>query len=296
MVRKEFIMEDIKIITDTSSDIPQELVDKYDIGIVRFLTLFGEKEYVNGTEITNEQFYDMLETFDGVPTSSQPPFQYLYDFLLEESKKHKTIIFFTISSKASGEYQTANLVVNEIKENDNPDADIRIVDTQKFSVYIADATVHAAQMVQEGKNADEIVEECTKRLEKWRAYLLVDTLKYLEKGGRLSKTSAIVGTLLDIKPILTIEDGLVTSMDKLRGKKKLIDKLIEKIEEDPDFEAMEEKEFMVIHSDEDKLNETCEKLRDLYGDDCIKMTSEFGPLIGIHVGRGAIAIVPRISK
>ena len=85
MVRKEFIMEDIKIITDTSSDIPQELVDKYDIGIVRFLTLFGEKEYVNGTEITNEQFYDMLETFVGVPTSSQPPFQYLYDFLLEES-------------------------------------------------------------------------------------------------------------------------------------------------------------------------------------------------------------------
>lgn len=289
-------MADIKIITDTSSDIPQELVDKYDIGLVRFLTIFGEKEYVNGTDITNKQFFDMLETFDGVPTSSQPPFQYLYDFLLEESKKHKTIIFFTISSKASGEFQTANLIVNEIKENDNPDADIRIVDTQNFSVYIADAAVYAAQLALEGKSAEEIIEECTKRLDTWKAYLLVDTLKYLEKGGRLSKTSAIVGTLLDIKPILTIEDGLVTSMDKLRGKKKLIDKLIEKIEENPDFEALENKEFMVIHSDEDKLLETCEKLRDAYGDDCIKMTTEFGPLIGIHVGKGAIAIVARIKQ
>lgn len=288
-------MADIKIITDTSSDIPQELVDKYDIGIVRFLTLFGEKEYVNGTEITNAQFYDMLESFDGVPTSSQPPFQYLYDFLLEESKKHKTIIFFTISSKASGEFQTANLVANEIKENDNPDADIRIVDTQKFSLYLADAAVHAAKLAAEGKSAEEIIEECTTRLETWKAFLLVDTLKYLEKGGRLSKTSAFVGTLLDIKPILTIEDGLIGSLDKLRGKKKLIDKLIEKVEEDPDFEAVEEKKFMVIHSDENKLEETCEKLRDAYGDDCIKMTSEFGPLIGIHVGKGAIAIIARIK-
>ncbi len=289
-------MEDIKIITDTSADIPDDLAKKYDIGIARFITLFGEKEYVNGTELTNSEFYEKLEAFDGVPTSSQPPFQYLYDLLLDESRKHKTVIFFTISSKGSGEYQTANLIANQIKEDDNPDADIRIFDSQKFSVYIAQTAVYAAQLVKEGKSADEIIEICEKYIVSWRAYLLVDTLKYLEKGGRLSKASAIVGTLLDIKPILTIEHGLVESMDKLRGKKKLVDKLIEKIEDDPDFINCDEKEFLVVQSDDARGREAADKLKAKYGEDCIKMYSEFGPLIGIHVGRGALAILCRIKK
>lgn len=289
-------MADIKIIIDTGADMPDEIAEKYNIGIVRFLTLFGEKEYVNGTEMTNAEFYEMLESFDGVPTSSQPPFQYLYDYLLEESRKHDTVIFFTISSRASGEYQTANLVANEIKENDNPDADIRIVDSEKFSLYIAQTAVHAAEMVSEGKSADEIIAECKDYIKSWRCYLLVDTLKYLEKGGRLSKASAIVGTLLDIKPILTIENGLVESMDKLRGKKKLVDKLIEKVEEDSDFQNAENKEFLIVQSDEEKGQEVCTKLREKFGADCITMYSEFGPLIGIHVGKGAFAILCRIKN
>ena len=208
-------MADIKIITDTCSDLPDEMAKKYDIGIVRFLTLFGEKEYMNGTEITNAEFYEKLENFDGFPTSSQPPFQYLYDLLLEESKKHETVIFFTMSSRGSGEFQTANLIAQQIKEDDNPSADIRVVDTYSYSIYIAQTAVHAAQLVQEGKSADEIIEECKAYVKTWRAYIVVDTLKYLEKGGRLSKGAAIVGSLLDIKPILTVENGLVDSYDKL---------------------------------------------------------------------------------
>ena len=216
-------MEDIKIITDTCSDLPEEIAEKYDIGIVRFLTIFGDKEYMNGKDITNKEFFEKLESFDGIPTSSQPPFQYLYDLLLEESKKHKTVIFFTMSSKASGEFQTANLIASQIKEDDNPDADIRIVDTEKLSVYIAQTAVYAAQLVRDGKTADEVIEESMKYIKTWRAYIVVDTLKYLEKGGRLSKSASIVGTLLDIKPILTVEGGLVDSYGKLRGKKKLVD-------------------------------------------------------------------------
>ena len=122
---------------------------------------------------------------------------------------------------------------------------------------------------------------------------MVDTLKYLEKGGRLSKAAAFVGTMLDIKPILTIEHGLVESLDKLRGKKKLLDKLIAKIQDDSDFDA-ENPKFLIVQSDEDKGQEACEKLRDEYGEDCIEMYGEFGPLIGTHVGRGAIAILVKI--
>lgn len=286
-------MADIKIIVDSGSDIPQEIADKYDIGIISFLSLFGEEQYVQRVDITNEEFFDKLESFDGFPTTSQTPYGDMYDFFSKQCSENKSVIYFALSSAASGQYQTANLVKNEILE-ENPEADFHIVDTQTFSLYIARTAVHAAQMVQEGKNAQEIITECENYIKTWRAYLLVDTLKYLEKGGRLSKAAAFVGTMLDIKPILTIEHGLVESMDKLRGKKKLLDKLIEKIQDDPDFDADNPK-FLVVQSDAEKGEETLEKLRDEFGEDCIEMYGEFGPLIGTHVGRGAIAIIPRIK-
>ena len=286
-------MADIKIIVDSGSDIPQEIADKYDIGIISFLSLFGEEQYVQRVDITNEEFFDKLESFDGFPTTSQTPYGDMYDFFSRQCSENKSVIYFALSSAASGQYQTANLVKNEILE-ENPEADFHIVDTQTFSLYIARTAVHAAQMAQEGKNAQEIITECENYIKTWRAYLLVDTLKYLEKGGRLSKAAAFVGTMLDIKPILTIEHGLVESMDKLRGKKKLLNKLIEKIQDDPDFDADNPK-FLVVQSDAEKGEETLEKLRDEFGEDCIEMYGEFGPLIGTHVGRGAIAIIPKIK-
>lgn len=286
-------MADIKIIVDSGSDIPQEIADKYDIGVISFLSLFGEEQYVQRVDITNEEFFDKLEKFDGFPTTSQTPYGDMYDYFKEQCGKHESVIYFALSSAASGQYQTANLVREEILE-ENPDAKFYIVDSYKFSLYIAQTAVHAARMAQEGKTADEIVEDCEKYIVSWRCYLLVDTLKYLEKGGRLSKAAAFVGAMLDIKPILTIENGLVESMDKLRGKKKLIDKLIEKIQEDPDFDADNPK-FLVVQSDAEKGEQAIEKLKDEFGGDCIEMYSEFGPLIGTHVGRGAIAIIPRIK-
>lgn len=285
-------MADIKIIVDSGSDIPQDIADKYNIGVISFLSIFGTEQYVQRTEITNEQFFDKLEEYDGIPTTSQTPFGDMLDYFKRQCEEHESVIYFALSSAASGQYQTANLVKSEIEE-ENPNADFHIVDTQKFSLYIAQTAVHAAQMAKDGKSVDEIITECEKYIKTWRCYLLVDTLKYLEKGGRLSKAAAFVGTMLDIKPILTIEHGLVESLDKLRGKKKLLDKLIAKIQDDSDFDA-ENPKFLIVQSDEDKGQEVCEKLRDEYGEDCIEMYGEFGPLIGTHVGRGAIAILVKI--
>lgn len=286
-------MADIKIIVDTGADIPPKTAEKYDIGIISFLSLFGEEQYIQGVDITNDEFFDKLETFEGFPTTSQTPYGDMYDFFSKQCEENKSVIYFALSSAASGQYQTANLVKNEILE-ENPNADFHIVDTEKFSLFIAQTAVHAAQMAKNGESVNNIIEECKKYIEKWRAYLLVDTLKYLEKGGRLSRTAALVGTMLDIKPILTIENGLVESMDKLRGKKKLLQKLLEKIDDDPDMER-DKPEFLVVHSGMDKAEEMTELLTDKYGDGCITMTGDFGPLIGTHVGRNAIAVLIKLK-
>ncbi len=287
-------MTDVKIVVDTSADLPKDIAEKYNIGVMSFLSIFGEDTYVSGVDITNDEFFDKLESYDGFPTTSQTPYGDMYDYLLNESKEHKSVIYFAISSKGSGQYNTACLVRDEILE-ENPDADIHIVDSEKFSLYIAQTAVHAAKMAQDGKSVEEIISECKRYINTWRCYLLVDTLKYLEKGGRINKAKAVVGTLLDIKPILTIENGLVESMDKLRGKKKLVEKLIEKIEEDEDFDS-ENPQFMIVQSDEERGQKAVSILEEKYGDNCITMYSQFGAIVGTHVGRGAVAIICRIKE
>ena len=122
-------MADIKIIVDSGSDIPQDIADKYNIGVI---------------------FFDKLEEYDGIPTTSQTPFGDMLDYFKQQCEEHESVIYFALSSAASGQYQTANLVKSEIEE-ENPNADFHIVDTQKFSLYIAQTAVHAAQMAEDGK-------------------------------------------------------------------------------------------------------------------------------------------------
>lgn len=287
-------MENIKIIVDTSSDIPHDIAEKYNIGILSFLSIFGEETFISGVNLSNKEFYEKLTSSDIIPTTAQTPYGDMYDYLLTQAQNYKTVIYFTISSKGSGQYQTAYLVSNEIKE-DYPDTDIRIVDSQSFSLYIARTAVYAAELAKSGCTPEEIISKSLDFIKTWKCYLLVDTLKYLEKGGRINKTAAVVGTLLDIKPILTIHDGLVENMDKLRGKKKLVDKLIEKIQDDPEFDA-ENPRFLVVHSDEKRGTEACQKLEEIFGSGCVQMMSEFGSIIGTHTGPGAFAIISGIKQ
>lgn len=287
-------MADIKIVIDTSADMPPELIEKYDLGMVNFLTVFDETSYVAGVDINNDEFYRKIKE-DGIrPTTAQTPYQDMYDCLLKESRENKTVIYFTISSKASGQNHTAHMVVEEIKEGDNPDADIRIVDTMNFSVYISSAVIVAAEAIKAGKSADEAIALALEDIKTWEAYLLVDDLNYLQKGGRITKTTAILGTLLDIKPVLTIRDGLVEPLDKLRGKKKVHKKLAKLIGENPAFDA-DKKEFMIVHSDKEAAKELEEALKEEFGDITVFLRSEFGPIIGTHAGPGCVAVLCRLK-
>ena len=212
--------------------------------------------------------------------------------LKKEATENDTVIYFTISSKASGQNHTAQMVADEIKEEYN-EADIRIVDTLNFSVFIAYAAIKAKQMINDGiENVDEIIEKSLEDMNKWKAYFLVDDMMYLEKGGRINKTTAVFGSLLDIKPLLTIKDGLVAFEDKLRGKKKIVDKLISKMEEDEEFD-FNAKRFLIVHSNPEAAEELKEKLTENYGTESVEMFSEVGPIVGTHTGAGVIGLLFR---
>ncbi len=282
-----------KIFIDTGADMPEEMAKKNGFGVIRFLSVFGEKSYVTGTELNNEQFYKKLEESDTIPTTSQTPYADFYDQLKEASDNYDTVIYLALSSNASGQYNTACMIKNEILE-ENPDADIRIFDTQTFSVYISATALYAKELLDGGMDIDEVLEKCREYINSWQCYILVDTLKYLEKGGRITKTSAIVGSLLDIKPVLSIKNGLIEPVEKLRGNKKLFKKLINLIRENPDFDD-EKCEFMIGHSNIEYCNEVKDLIKDEFDVD-VKEYFELGPIVGTHIGPGTLGVLFRLKK
>lgn len=284
-------MKNVKIFVDTSADLSPELAEQYRIEMIHFLSVFGEETYVAGVDLDNRAFYEKIKTAPEFPKTQQTPMVELYETLKKAAEGSDTVIYFTISSKGSGQYNTARMTAEQIME-ENPALDIRIVDTMKFSLYIAAGAIHARKLLDEGKDVDTVIADTKAYMESWGVCFLVDSLEYLEKGGRITKTTAIIGTLLDIKPVLTLKDGLIEPMDKIRGKKKIYEKLLALVKDDPDFDD-EKKEFMVIHSD----LEAGEKLRDTiraeFDVEDMYMFTEFGPIIGTHIGPGAVAVIYR---
>lgn len=282
-------MKKVKIFVDTGADMSEQLRKEYDIDIINYLSVFGETTYVAGEELSNAEFYEKLEASEKLPTTSQTPPAVIYDTLLTAAKENDSVVYLTLSSKASGQYGNAKMNAEMIME-ENPGTDIRIVDSMSFSVYIAEAAIRLRTLLNEGAELDIAIAEALKVIDSYEAYLLVDTLKYLEKGGRITKTAAIVGGLLDIKPVLTVRNGLIEPLEKIRGKKKVYNKLIDLIRENPEFDN-EAKEFYVVDSNSeygDKLEET---LKEEFEIDSIVRRYEFGPIVGTHTGSGAVAVL-----
>lgn len=286
-------MNKVKIFVDTGADMPEELAKEYDIDVINYNVVFGETSYVAGKELTNEQFYEKLLASENIPTTSQTSPGALYDVLSEAAKEYDVIVYYTLSSKASGQYNNACVNAREIME-ENPNVTIKIVDTMSFSMYISEAAMRLRKYLNDGEELDAAVEKSTEFFKNHKAYILVDTLKFLEKGGRINKTTAIVGGLLDIKPVLTVCDGLIEPSEKIRGKKKVYNKLLDIIKENPDFDE-EAKEFYICDSCTEYGDKLADVINEEFGEDAVRRRYEFGPIVGTHIGNGAVAVMFKIK-
>lgn len=284
-------MGKVKIFVDTGADIGEEDAKKYDIDIINFLCVFGDKSYIAGEELSNTEFYEKLLSSEKLPTTSQTPPGVMYDTLKKASEEYESVVYFTLSSKASGQYNNARMNAEQITE-ENPNADIRIIDTMSFSVYISEAAIYLRTLLNAGEELDIAIEKAKQILSAYESYILVDDLKFLQKGGRITKTSAIVGGILDVKPVLTVRDGLIEPLEKLRGKKKIYNKLAELISESDEFDA-ENMEFYIVDSNTEYGDKMTEVLKEEFGIADVKRRYEFGPIVGTHIGNGAMAVLFR---
>ena len=201
----------VKIITDSASDISQELAKELNITVLPLKVRFGEEEFLDGVTLSNRQFYERLIETDEIPKTSQiTPFDYRSSFE-KAVKAGEQVVCFTLSSGVSGSFQSACVAAQEFE------GDVFVVDTQQFCISEAIIVERAVQMRDKGMSASEIYAAIEEEKKDAHVLAIFNTLEYLKLGGRISAAAAFAGGLLSLKPVLTIEDGVVKILGKARG-------------------------------------------------------------------------------
>ncbi len=277
-------MKNLKIICDSLSDIPKELVEEYDIEVVPLTVILDGKEYKDGIDITNDEFYKILRNENVYPKTSQATYAQFKEIFDKYVEQGRSILYISGSSSATGTYQSAMMAKNDT------DGEIYLYDSQTFTYLVGMLVVEAAKLSQEGKSIDEIIEAIDNLREKVYVLFSVDTLEYLQKGGRISATKAAIGSILNIKPILDIKDGLVAPVCQVRGKKNVLSKMIELIKENCGDDL--EKDIIYIpYSDDLKERERfAEAIKEEFNPERIEYF-QIGTVIGSHAGPGLTGIV-----
>ncbi len=213
------------IVADTLCGLPRELLERQGIPFVPQVVVFGEQSFHEVLELDTPTFLQKLKASPVLPKSAapEPP---LYHAILQCAREQKeAVVVVAPSAKVSGTVRSA-----EVAAADFPDLDIRIVDTQTISCNLGSLVLLAQSMAKAGKPADEIVAKLNEMIPRGRLYFVVDTLEYLAKGGRIGGAKALVGELLQIKPVLTIKDGQVESFEQQRTRKRSVARLAEIVE------------------------------------------------------------------
>jgi len=278
-------MSAIRIVTDSTADIPEQMREQLNIEIVPLKVIFGEESYLDGVTISPEQFYDKLTSSSMLPTTSQPsPVEFMetYDRILNESPD-ATIISIHLSSAVSGTYQSAVLGHSLLER----DGDIVVYDSKSASFGIGMLVVKAAEMAAAGMSKEQILDEIETMNQDKRLYFLVDSLEYLQKGGRIGKAAALFGSILNIKPILSLDDGEVTAIDKVRGQKKAVQRILDLLAKDFDSDPVDMTLAWTTHNELAlELGEQAKARLQVRGTHHTKI----GSVIGTHVGPGTVAI------
>ena len=276
----------VKIIADSGCDLPKDLLNEYNITEAPLLV------YPEGKEDQAEKIDDPKVIYDGmrdgkVFKTAQVPPSFFEKIFTKIAKDNQPAIYIAFSSKLSGTYQSSVVVKNNIeREHDN--LDLTIIDSKCASLGYGMIVYQAGKMAKEGYSKDEIIEMIKHHKEHMEHIFTVDNLEYLRRGGRISRTAAFVGGLLNIKPILDVEDGELVPLEEKRGRRKVMDRMIELMKERGT--NLHDQMIGISHGDDP---EGAKKLRNMIQNEFKPkgyIVNMIGSAIGAHSGPGTLAV------
>ncbi|NLM12693.1 MAG: DegV family protein [Epulopiscium sp.] len=283
-------MSDFVILSDSSCDLPDSLLKEYNIELVPFYVSFDQTTYYKERfELTIRDFYNTLRKQNVFPKTSLPSVDDYMKIFTSHIKDNKGIICFCLTSKFSGSYQAAVNAKNILLE-EYPEAKIEVINSIQATAGQGLVVLQAAKMRKAGYSMEDIVKKIEILKETARITFFVDTLEYLEKGGRIGKVSALIGGVLNFKPLIVVREGELIPYGKIRGRKKALKKIIEMAEEiiQDDFESYE---FCIAQGDCIEEAETLKSMVETEWNIKLELPFfEIGTTIGTNTGPDAIGI------
>ncbi|MCS6800752.1 MAG: DegV family protein [Chloroflexota bacterium] len=271
----------VRIVTDSTSDLPKDLAQSLGIEVVPLKVLFGEETLRDGIDIDEQSFYRRLVASKTNPTTSQPTpgeFEEVYRRL---GASGDPICVITISSKLSGTYSSAITAKGMVE----PDLRVEVVDSLLVSMALGLVAIRAAKAAQSGASLEECVAIAKETSAKTEILFLVDTLEYLRRGGRIGGARAFLGTLLNIKPILGLKDGEVTAVERARTRQRGIDRLYEWAAAKTGVSAL----CVLASPPLDDAKTLAGRLRAHFADVPL-YEGVLGPVVGTHAGPGVVGV------
>lgn len=275
-------MASVQIVTDSSADLPQSVAEAHDIRVVPLSVSFGDEHYTDGLDLGPGEFYQKLQGSSVLPRTSQPAPGQFADVYREALANGRQVLSIHISSKLSGTYQAACLAA-EMVDSDN----IVVIDSLTVSMGIGLLALAAAKhngSLEEARNAVSAVKDSL------GLFFLVDTFEYMEKNGRIGKAASLLGSLLQIKPVLTFVDGIVEVQEKMRGARRARRRMLELFQERVGQERVC---VAMLHADaEEEARELLNEIEQTV--DCAETYLGYvGPIIGSHSGPGTLGLTWR---
>lgn len=275
----------IKLVTDSSANLPNDIIKSLDLSIVSLNVIIDDVSYLEN-EMNLEEFYTKLLDSDNLPTSSQPSIDSLYKAFNDLVKKGHEVIGVFLSSKMSGTVSAAQLVKNMILE-ETPDAKIEIIDSESTCMEMGFLVTAAAKAALQGESMDKVLEIINKTKKCTRFLFVPQTLEFLKRGGRIGNASALLAEILKIKPVLTVKDGVAASLSKIRTQKKAIEYIQKIFEQDINAHGLKDAVIHHIHC-LDNATAFAKSIFSIAGRQLPIIP--IAPVVGTHVGPGTLGI------
>ena len=274
----------VKIVTDSSVDLPAQLVEELGITVVPLYVRFGNEVYRDQIDISADEFYQRLQHDPVHPSTTQPTPQDFANAYEKVAPKADGIVSVHISAKLSGTCNSA-LQGKKMREEVGPICPIEVIDSQTLTMGLGIICIAAAKAANAGGSVEEVVDEVKKMIPRVHLLFTLDTLKYLALGGRIGKAKALLGSVLNVKPILAIKDGEVVPAGQVRSRSKGIDRLVDFVQSAASIQDL----AIIYNTTPDEAQTLAERVAPIFAKEKITI-ARLGPLLGVHAGPGALAI------
>jgi len=271
----------VKIVTDSLGDITGDLVDELGIKVVPEYVRFGEEVYRDRVEMTTEEFYRRLVNDSVLPTTTQPRPVDFADVYTELMKETDEILVITLSSKLSGTYQSALQAKTMVKGK----CRIEVIDSKTVAMALGLMVINAVKTLRNGATMDELIAQVNRDISRAQPVMIFDTLKYLARGGRIGKAQGLLGSLLSVKPVLSVKDGEVIPMTRVRSRAAGMEYLYKFVASYSHIDELAV-EHATTPEDAEKL---MERLGDLFPRERI-FTSTVSPVLGTYMGPSVLSV------